>query len=166
MQNGERAMNSLFVGWAAGGSVRKHSTARRNQNRRDRSYRRRFLAARIEGLEPRLMLASDLLLADSVTDSILRFEAGTGNALGPFVTAGSGGLVNPLDPTFGPDGNLYVISNDPGNAKILRYDGDNGTFIDAFVDTGQGGFSGASAIEFGPDGNLYAATNTPSGVLR
>ena len=112
------------------------------------------------------MLARDLLLADPLTDSILRFDGTSGAPLGAFVSSGSGGLVAPLDPTFGPDGNLYVISNDPGAAKILRFDGTSGAFLEAFVDTGDGGFAGASAIEFGPNGDLYVATNTSAGVLR
>ena len=51
------------------------------------------------------MLANDLLLADVANDRLLRFEAETGVPLGEFVPSGSGGLVQPLDPTFGPDGN-------------------------------------------------------------
>lgn len=120
----------------------------------------------MEGLEPRLMLARDLLIADVVSDSILRFDGATGAPLGAFVTSGSGGLVEPFDPEFGPDGNLYVISNNPGEEQILRFDGTSGAFRDVFVDTGAGGFTGASAIEFGPNGDLYVATNSETGVLR
>ncbi|MEO8270741.1 MAG: transglutaminase domain-containing protein, partial [Aureliella sp.] len=64
---------------------------------------------------------------------------------------------------FGPDGNLYVISNDPGHVKVLRYDGSSGAPLGTFVDLGAGS---ASAIEFGPDGNLYLATISETGVLR
>ncbi|MCA9156933.1 MAG: hypothetical protein KDA72_01320 [Planctomycetales bacterium] len=117
----------------------------------------------MEGLEPRLMLARDLLVADLATDSILRFDGDTGAPLGAFVTSGSGGLVDPLDPEFGPDGNLYVISTAPGQAKVLRYNGSSGAPLGTFVDLGAGG---ASAIEFGPDGNLYLATVSDAGVLR
>ncbi len=129
-----------------------------------RNYRKLFLhRPGMEGLEPRLMLASDLLVADAVSDSILRFTGGTGAPLGAFVTSGSGGLVDPLDPEFGPDGNLYVISNNPGQVKVLRYNGSTGAPLDTFVDLGAGS---ASAIEFGPDGNLYLATLSETGVLR
>lgn len=138
-------------------------SAGHHQRRRDRAYRRRFLLARIEALEPRLMLASDLLLADPTTDSILRFDGSTGAPLGEFVSSGSGGLVDPIDPTFGPDGNLYVISNAPGNVKVLKYDGTSGAFLDTFIGAGIGS---ASAIDFGPDDNLYLATISETGVLR
>lgn len=131
---------------------------------RQRNYRNRFLhRPGMEGLEPRLLLASDLLVADVVSDSVLRFDGTTGAPLGPFVTSGSGGLVDPLDPEFGPDGNLYVISNDPGHVKVLRYNGSSGASLGTFVDLDA---SSASAIEFGPDGNLYVATISETGVLR
>ena len=42
---------------------------------------------------------------------------------GAFVSAGSGGLVDPHDPTFGPDGNLYVFSTQAGDEKILKFEG-------------------------------------------
>ena len=149
--------------------VSRFAAARRVKQRRRRqrvAYQKRFTRPRMEMLEKRLLLAQDLLITNPEADNILRFDGETGDPLGEFVTSGSGGLVDPIDPTFGPDGNLYVISSDSGNEKILRYHGDDGSFIDTFVDTGQGGFDGASAIDFGPDGDLYVATNTSDGVLR
>ncbi|MCA9138051.1 MAG: hypothetical protein KDB00_14865, partial [Planctomycetales bacterium] len=103
----------------------------------------------------------DFLLQDSATNSVLRYDGITGTLLGPFVASGSGGLSGPHNPTFGPDGNLYVIS---GNSRqVLRYDGRNGQFIDIFVDSANG-FSGSSELAFDASGNLYAATTT--GVFR
>ncbi|MEZ6078762.1 MAG: hypothetical protein R3C56_24745 [Pirellulaceae bacterium] len=87
-----------------------------------------------------------------------------GAPLGAFVTSGSGGLVEPFDPEFGPDGNLYVISNNPGEEQILRFDGTSGSLPRRFRRYGAGGFTGASAIEFGPNGDLYVATNSETGV--
>ncbi|MEZ6088875.1 MAG: dockerin type I domain-containing protein [Pirellulaceae bacterium] len=113
-----------------------------------------------------MMLAQDLLVASLDTNSILRFDGETGAPLGAFVSSGAGGLVAPQDPTFGPDGNLYVTSNEPGHVKILKFDGSTGASLGTFVNTGVGGLSSASAIEFGPDGNLYVATVSSAGVLR
>jgi len=139
--------------------------SRRARLQRQRAYNRRFWRPGLEGLEPRLMLARDLLIADHVTDSILRFDGETGAPLGAFVPSGSGGLVDPHDPTFGPSGDLFVVSNAPGAPKILRFDGDTGASLGTFVNTGSGGFAGATALAFGPNGDLYAATGGSS-VLR
>ena len=48
-----------------------------------------------------------------------------------FVTAGSGGLAGPRDLAFGPDGNLYVSSND--NDEVLVYNGTTGAFMQIFA---------------------------------
>lgn len=137
------------------------------RKRVQRSSRNRLRLGQPESLEERLMLARDVLLAEPATGSILRFDGATGAAPGAFVSSGLGGLVEPQDPTFGPDGNLYVLSNAASaNAQILRYAGDDGAFLGTFVDTGVGGFAGGSAIEFGLDGNLYVATGSDAGVLR
>jgi RHS repeat-associated protein len=98
----------------------------------------------------------DLLIQDANGDSILRYDGITGDLIGPMVSRGSGGLDQPHNPTFGPDGNLYVFSSNP--ARILRFDGQTGFFIDVFVDTGEGGFNGGAKIEFGPNGHLYVAS--------
>jgi hypothetical protein len=68
---------------------------------------------------------------------------------GVFVSAGSAGMNLPLGIAFGPNGNLYVASNN----AILEFDGTTGDPI------GTGVFvSGASrpiGITFGPNGNLF-----------
>jgi streptogramin lyase len=84
--------------------------------------------------------------------------------MGPFVAPGAGGLDTPHNPTFGPDGHLYVVSN--GSGSIKRFDGITGEFIDDFVPSGSGGFAGSSKLAFGPDGNLYAVANSLGLVLR
>src|SRR6185503_3045597 len=90
----------------------------------------------------------------------------TGQLIGQFLAPGAFGLDQPHNPTFGPDGNLYVFSNAPGSHKILRFNGQTGAFIDVFVDTGEGGFAGGSELLFGPDGDLYVATTSALGVLH
>jgi len=61
---------------------------------------------------------ADLLVASISSSSILRFS-NSGTLLGNFVTPGSGGVRNPANPLFGPDGNLYVVDF-PGNARPSR----------------------------------------------
>ena len=63
-----------------------------------------------------------------------------------FVTPGSGGLDNPFDLVFGPDGNLYVGST--SNNNVLRFNGTTGAFIDTFVPSGSGGLTTANWLTF------------------
>jgi DNA-binding beta-propeller fold protein YncE len=111
-------------------------------------------------------MASDLLLADPTTDSILRFNGDTGASLGAFVNSGAGGLIDPHNPTFGPDGNLYVFSTQTGAQKILKFNGVTGASLGTFVNTGVGGFAGGFGMAFSPtNGDLYVATGGAN-VLR
>ena len=128
---------------------------------------------------------ADLFVANQNGDnSILRYDERTGEFLGIFIPAGSGGLGLPDGLVFGPDGNLYVCSL--GTNSILRYDGITGDPLPspgnsgaAFVPSGSGGLSfgtvgvsGRGCLVFGPDGNLYVTSgglNAPPGsssVLR
>ncbi|MFP2925333.1 hypothetical protein ACLESO_08965 [Pyxidicoccus sp. 3LG] len=97
----------------------------------------------------------DLLVARGLDASVLRYDGETGEFVGVFVTPGSGGLANPQELVYGPDGNLYIASFDSGN--VLRYDGKTGAFIDVFVPAGSGGLGAPGGLIFGPDGNLYVA---------
>jgi streptogramin lyase len=79
-----------------------------------------------------------------------------------FVAAGSGGLFNPHDIAFGPDGYLYVASE--GTSSVLRYDPVTGASAGAFIPSGEAGLQGARALLFN-NGYLYVGTATNS-VLR
>jgi DNA-binding beta-propeller fold protein YncE len=95
---------------------------------------------------------------------IVRFDGTTGALIDTFVTTGSGGLVAAHDIVFGPDGNLYVSSQNTHN--VLRYDGNTGAFIDDFVTSQSGGLWQSLGISFGPDGHLYVADGFNDRVNR
>ncbi len=95
-------------------------------------------------------------------DSITRINAVTGQSLGVFVLAGSGGLFSPRSLAFGPDGHLYVSS---ATGEVLKYNGTTGAFLGVFVNTGGNG--GGPVDPYGMvfrNGNLYVASYFPSEV--
>jgi len=105
----------------------------------------------------------DLYVCNAIQgNNILRFDGTTGEFLGVYVAAGSGGLQLPSSATFGPDGNLYVASFQ--NQAVMRYQGPAGGNPGApmpsagnsgaiFVPTNSGGLLATGAVLFGPDGN-------------
>ena len=88
----------------------------------------------------------------SFESSVKRFNLTNGSYIDDFVRNQAGGLINPQDLAFGPDGELYVSGL--GNPSILRYDGETGEFIDEFTS----GFelSGPTKFKFRAD-FLYVA---------
>lgn len=111
-----------------------------------------------------------LLACGFNSDQVHRYDATTGAYLGDF---GPGGDLNgPICITVGPDGLLYICSEEAN--KILRYDRQTFAYIDEFVfdDLGTpmvdetGGLLGPTAGTFGPDGNLYVASFDNDMVLR
>jgi DNA-binding beta-propeller fold protein YncE len=101
-------------------------------------------------------------VACSGDDSVSRIDLTTGQSLGPFVLAGSGGLFSPRSLAFGPDQDLYVSS---ATGEVLRYDGATGAFLGVFVDTGGNG--GGPVDPYGlafHEGKLYVASYFPSEV--
>ena len=126
------------------------------------------------------------LVSNSRGNNVLRFDGNTGNYLGEFIPPGSGGLSNPDQIVFGPDGNgddksdIYIASGDkPGNSgeptasAVLRYDGITGAFIDKFVGDNPntagdetGGLFRPYGLAFGPDGNFYVNSFLSDQILR
>jgi len=126
------------------------------------------------------------LVSNSRGNNVLRFDGNSGNFIGEFIPPGSGGLSNPDQIVFGPDGNgddksdIYVSSGDnPGNSAeptasaVLRYDGITGAFIDKFVGDNPntaadetGGLSRPYGLAFGPDGNFYVSSFLSDQILR
>lgn len=80
----------------------------------------------------------------SGVDGILRYSSTTGAFLGTFVPGGSGGLTNPFDVEFGPEGRLYVSDGGPfttGGVGIRRFNGATGAYIDTLPLGGAGGMA-------------------------
>jgi WD40 repeat protein len=103
------------------------------------------------------------LVASADNNSVLRYDRDTGAFLDTFVAPGAGGLIVPIDPVIGPDGNLYVSSW--GNNKVIRYDGRTGAYLGDFVPSGSGGLIHPHSLIF-RDGYLYVSGADSRDVLR
>jgi hypothetical protein len=103
----------------------------------------------------------NLYVVSADTNSVLRFNASTGQFIDVFVPSGSGGLDDPWAMAFGPDGNVYVTSLATDN--VLRFDGVTGAFIDQYVATGVAGLKDSKDVLFGPDGHLYVSNSAAAG---
>lgn len=91
--------------------------------------------------------------------------------LGNFIEPQQGGLDDPHQMIFGPDGNLYVSTLQ--NSSVLRYHAGTGAPLPApgksgaeFVSPNAGGLEQARGIAFGPDGHMYVASATSNAILR
>ena len=111
-----------------------------------------------------LIISADgrIFVTSSSDDRVVQLNA-AGEYVGDFVEAGAGGLNYPAAMTFGPQGDLFVVSRD--NHSVLRYDGMTGAFLGAFVSSGAGGLSFPWGLAFGPDGNLYVSSNSASDTI-
>ncbi|MFG0254274.1 MAG: PKD domain-containing protein, partial [Rhodopirellula sp. JB053] len=104
---------------------------------------------------------SELLVTSSISNSVFRYDAVSGNFLEQF---GNGDQTSVGAAVIGPDGLLYVGGF--GSNDIERYDPVTGARIDTFVAAGEGGLNQAAGIAFGSDGNLYVASHGTDQVLR
>ncbi|MBD2539661.1 PEP-CTERM sorting domain-containing protein [Coleofasciculus sp. FACHB-SPT36] len=105
-----------------------------------------------------------LLIGNTKTNNVVRYDDKTGKFLGDFIAPGSGGLSNPDDLVFGPDGNLYISSGSSSTGQILRYNGKTGAFIDVFASGGN--LTRPYGMVFGPDGYLYVSSFLTDTILR
>lgn len=96
------------------------------------------------------------LVSSRFTNQVLAYDTAGGFA---GVFAQGGGLVNPVGISYGPDGNLYVVS--ANSNQILSYDA-GGMFLGVFAQ----GLNAPRNLTFGPDGNLYVCNAGTSQVLR
>lgn len=108
--------------------------------------------------------ADEILVCSLVNSSIQRFDATTGDYLGPLVSELHGGVLRPHSMIMGPDQTIYCASF--SNSSVIRFDARTGRYIETFVKEGSGGLDGATEVLFGPDGNLYVASFRTASVLR
>lgn len=112
----------------------------------------------------------DLYVVSADTNEILRYDGETGVFLDTFVAARSGGLLNPGDIAFGPDGNLYVSSLGfstntpviPGAGKVLRFEGTTGAYLNTIMT----GLSNPLGVTVDSDGTVYAASQDTDEIYR
>ena len=105
-----------------------------------------------------------LLVGNTRGNNVVSIDRQTGAYLRDFIPAGSGGLTDPDDLTFGPDGNLYVSSGSNTGGQILRYDGKTGAFLGVFAQSAS--LKRPYGNAFGPDGNLYVASFRSDEILK
>ncbi len=110
-----------------------------------------------------VLCSASLLLSNNGGDNLIRYSF-LSQQPEVFVPAGSGGLNGPSKLVCGPDGNIYVSSQN--NDRVLQYDGVTGAFMSTFVPASSGGLDGPVGIDFGPDGNLYVVSFVLNAVLR
>ncbi len=105
-------------------------------------------------------------------DEIVRFDPGTGAALGAFVfddpntpADETGGLDNPTALDWAPDGSLLVASFETD--AVLRYDGTTGAFLGVFIASGLAGLDGPdNGMQLGADGFLWVPSFWNDQVMR
>jgi DNA-binding beta-propeller fold protein YncE len=83
-------------------------------------------------------------VAESCGSRILRFHGRTYSYMGVFID----NVSEPWDIAFGPNGMLWVISDD----KVIRFDGTTGSYIDTIIPAGSHGMSRPTALTFHSDG--------------
>ena len=102
----------------------------------------------------------NILVASYNSNSILEYDAFTGQYLGEFVAPGASGLITPIDLALGPNGNIWV-SSEMGN-MVMAFDGTTGEFI-----TRREGLVRPRGLAFNPvDGFLYVVESVPNRVSR
>jgi DNA-binding beta-propeller fold protein YncE len=94
-------------------------------------------------------LDGDLFVATQKTGAVLRFDGITGEYLGEFIEAGSGGLSRPTAPLLTPDGK-YLIVGDLDLNGYLRFDGQTGEYIGVFADPSTSPINGPFMPIFSP----------------
>ena len=118
----------------------------------------------VDTAPPVVAMPATLLVGNTRGNNVVSVDRATGAYIKDFIAPGAGGLSDPDDLTFGPDGNLYVSSGTNTGGQILRYDGKTGAFLGIFA---QGsGMRRPYGNAFGPDGHLYVASFRSDQILK
>ncbi|MEQ8767888.1 MAG: hypothetical protein RL885_28550 [Planctomycetota bacterium] len=108
--------------------------------------------------------SGDLFVASFETDEVLKYDGTTGQFLGVFVAAASGGLDGPDNGMqFGADGTLWVPSF--WNSQVMRFDATSGAFLDAPM-TSADGLNRPRDFIFHSDGFVYVSSEGNGRVYR
>ena len=116
------------------------------------------------GIKPASAMPGDLFVSSRDNSSVMEYNGTTGAFITTFVPSGSGGLNDPEDLVFGPNGNLFVI--DHVNNSVMEYNGTTGAFLTTFVPSGSGGLNGPHGLVFGPNGNLFVSSQGNNSVME
>lgn len=109
----------------------------------------------------------ELLVSDNFGSQVLRFNENTGEFLDTLVPSRSGGLDGAIGMQIGPDGLLWVASQN--NNSVLRFDAETGDPVDVFADndiTPNAMLQGPSDLRFGADGSLFVGNFSGTTVDR
>lgn len=102
----------------------------------------------------------DLFIGDAVHKQILRYDGATGTLKGAFSLE----VIEPHDLIFGPDNNLYLVSD---YGEVVRFNGVTGAFIDTFIPRDDEHLIGPPwGLVFGPDSHLYLCDTATDRILR
>jgi streptogramin lyase len=117
------------------------------------------------GLGPATICAAsnEMLVSSFFSDSVHRYDLQTGQYVGT-LAAPAGLLDGALAARVGPDGLLYVVSEEAN--CVLRFAADTFAYVDTFVTPGSGGLLGPSGVCWGPDGNLFVSSFDSDTILR
>ena len=97
-----------------------------------------------------------------LNDEVLQYYSDSGDFVTSIVSSHDGDIKNPKYTIFGPDGNLYISSDN----RVLRFDGKTGLFLDDFVPLNSGGLNLSTGLAFDNTGNLYVSSGNTDQILR
>jgi uncharacterized protein (TIGR03382 family) len=107
-------------------------------------------------------LARELLVTSFFNDSIVRFDADTGEQLGSFGDRPT--VVRPLATRVGPDGLLYVASE--LNRRIVRYDPKTFELVDVFINATASVLDSPTGMTWDANGDIYVASFSGNKVVK